>query len=584
MRAPDGLRADRPVTDAARTPDRGAPARPAGRPPAPTPAVAAAVLVALVTWLALAGAASAQVGSCGTNGCVLDMSPTIYVINNEWGNTGVGSGSITVGSQTSWSTSWDYAPSSDWTVISYPSAVLGWQWGYRLANTGFPVQLASHTPVGTTVAFRVVPDPTCAPGGVGGGGTGSRVCRMDVSYDLWLHDTSSAGTSTPIYEVMIWLAYSREMFSGTTPNAYATLGGHSWKVLLTQGGSSPVASFLLNEAADLTGATLNITDFTDWLVANQWVPGSWWLDSVQFGTEILKGKGVLTVTNYTATVGSAGGATSSGTTTGDVAINAGGAAVSPFVADTAFAGGTPATNWTGAIDTSRVANPAPQAVYQSERYGTMTYTVPGLAPGASYDVRLHFAENYFTAAGQRAFDVAINGTRVLGAFDILATTGAPHVATVQEFVVGADGAGRIVIAFTDVVNHALVNGIQVLAAAGSPPAPAPAIGFTVGPTAASPNPVARRHWLTVGTSVTAAAAASGIVVDLELYNAAGTRVAQQVYGGQGFTAGQSRSYSWRWRVPGSLAPGTYTVKVGVYDATASTVYSWVDRAATVQVQ
>lgn len=415
MCVPRFFRAHRPSVDGHRYADEGR----AGTPRAG----AVTVLVALALLLWLAGGAAAQVGTCQTNGCILDMSPTIYVLNNEWGNNGVGSGSITVSSQTSWSTSWDYAPSSDWTVISYPSAILGWQWGYRLANTGFPVQLASRTPVGTTVAFRVVPDPTCAPGGVGGGGTGSRVCRLDVSYDLWLHDTSNAGTSTPVYEVMIWVAYSRELFSGTTPNAYATLGGHNWKVLLTQGGSSPVATFLLNEAADLTGATLNITDFTDWLVANQWVSATWWLDSVQFGTELFKGKGVLNVTNYTATVGSA-----------------------------------------------------------------------------------------------------------------------------------------------------------------TPPPPLPAIGFTVGTTTASPNPVGRRRWLTVGTNVTAVAAASGIVVDLEIYNAAGTKVAQQVYSGQSFTAGQSRSYNWRWRVPSSLAPGTYTIKVGVLDSSWSTLYTWVDSAATVTVQ
>jgi hypothetical protein len=46
------------------------------------------------------------------------------------------------------------------------------------------------------------------------------------------------------------------------------------------------------------------------------------------------------------------------------------------------------------INTSSVADPAPQAVYDTERYGNFTYTVPGLTPGAAYTVRLHFAEIY----------------------------------------------------------------------------------------------------------------------------------------------------------------------------------------------
>jgi len=38
-------------------------------------------------------------------------------------------------------------------------------------------------------------------------------------------------------------------------------------------------------------------------------------------------------------------------------------------------------------------------VYQSERYGSSTYTFPGLTASAQYTVRLHFAEIYWTATG-----------------------------------------------------------------------------------------------------------------------------------------------------------------------------------------
>jgi hypothetical protein len=59
-------------------------------------------------------------------------------------------------------------------------------------------------------------------------------------------------------------------------------------------------------------------------------------------------------------------------------------------------GGTAAAT-TNIIDTSGLTNPAPQVVYQSERYGNMTYTLPGLAVGVSHRVRLHFAETYWSA-------------------------------------------------------------------------------------------------------------------------------------------------------------------------------------------
>ena len=105
---------------------------------------------------------------------------------------------------------------------------------------------------------------------------------------------------------------------------------------------------------------------------------------------------------------------------GNVQINAGGPAVSPFVADMDYSGGNTSST-THSITTSGVTNPAPQAVYQSNRHGNITYTIPGLTANAAYTVRLHFAETYWTASGQRIFNVKINGSQVLTNFDIFAT-------------------------------------------------------------------------------------------------------------------------------------------------------------------
>jgi hypothetical protein len=144
-----------------------------------------------------------------------------------------------------------------------------------------------------------------------------------------------------------------------------------------------------------------------------------------------------------------------------VQINAGGAAVTPFVADTDFSGGATASV-TNAIDTSAVTNPAPQAVYQSNRYGNFTYTIPGLTASSTYTVRLHFAEEYWTAAGQRTFNASINSTQVLTNFDIFATAGAVNKGVVQQFTATADSSGKITIQFTSVKDNAQVNGIEII--------------------------------------------------------------------------------------------------------------------------
>ena len=94
-----------------------------------------------------------------------------------------------------------------------------------------------------------------------------------------------------------------------------------------------------------------------------------------------------------------------------VSINAGGSATGSFAADQYFSGGSTYTN-TATIDMSQItSNPPPAAIFNTERYGAMTYTIPNRS--GAQTVTLYFAETYVTAAGQRLFNVSINGTTVL---------------------------------------------------------------------------------------------------------------------------------------------------------------------------
>ncbi len=132
-----------------------------------------------------------------------------------------------------------------------------------------------------------------------------------------------------------------------------------------------------------------------------------------------------------------------------------------FVADTDFTGGNGRPG-SDAID-AHVPNAAPAFVYQSERWGPCTYTLPA-APGKSYLVRLHFAETTFTAAGQRKFNVDINGKRVLTDFDVFAEAGGKNKALVKDFPgIHADAQGHIFIALTiGSADQPKISGIEVL--------------------------------------------------------------------------------------------------------------------------
>jgi hypothetical protein len=134
-------------------------------------------------------------------------------------------------------------------------------------------------------------------------------------------------------------------------------------------------------------------------------------------------------------------------------------ALDVFGRDRDFKGGT-STSTTEAVETN-VTHAAPAAVYQTERSGKCTYTIP-VKRGQAFTVRLHFAEVKLDP-GQRKFNVDINGNRVLTDFDIAGEAG-KNKALVRDFpVISADSNGHIVIAFNPgAADQPKVCGIQVI--------------------------------------------------------------------------------------------------------------------------
>ncbi len=153
--------------------------------------------------------------------------------------------------------------------------------------------------------------------------------------------------------------------------------------------------------------------------------------------------------------------------TGTVSINAGGSATGSWSADQYFSGGNTYST-TRTIDTSLVTGAVPpQAVFQTERYGEFTYTVPGRSGAQA--VTLYFQESYWTAAGQRTFNVSINGTAVLSAFDIFAAAGGTNRAIARTFETTANASGQVVIQFSrNGPDQPKICGITVAAGGGDP--------------------------------------------------------------------------------------------------------------------
>jgi len=153
-------------------------------------------------------------------------------------------------------------------------------------------------------------------------------------------------------------------------------------------------------------------------------------------------------------------------TTAVYRINSGSGPVGSFSGDQYVSGGY---TWSeGNVSTSGVANAAPAAVYQSERYGNFAYTFPGLTPGARYVTRLHFAETKWNRSGARVFNVSVNGVTVLSNFDIFAAAGL-NKALALDFDATASSAGQITVQYVTVADNAKSSGIEVLSNSAAEP-------------------------------------------------------------------------------------------------------------------
>jgi len=252
------------------------------------------------------------------------------------------------------------------------------------------------------------------------------------------------------------------------------------------------------------------------------------------------------------------GLTTTANATEILAINAGGPAVSnssggdaSFVADEYFAGGGDGSSTTKTINLIQPgANAAPMAVYQTNRAGATTYTIPGLTAGISYTVLLHFAETYFSAKGKREFNVAINGTTVLTNLDIYATVG-EYAALVEQYTAIANSSGNIVIALSDgAANQPVISGIEIRGGSAPTCSAVPSAPTAVTATTTSSSAI------TVGWSAVTPPA-NCLITSYTVYGGTGANPTTVVASGVTSTSAN---------ITGLTASTTYYFKVAAIDA------------------
>jgi len=87
----------------------------------------------------------------------------------------------------------------------------------------------------------------------------------------------------------------------------------------------------------------------------------------------------------------------------------------------------------------------------------------------------------------------------------------------------------------------------------------------------------------VSVSDTGTSTLTNAIVELQIFNHAGTAVMTTFWSGQSFAAGKTLTFSYVWTAPASLPAGRYSVDIGVFDSTWSHNYYWNGAAASITI-
>jgi dienelactone hydrolase len=128
-----------------------------------------------------------------------------------------------------------------------------------------------------------------------------------------------------------------------------------------------------------------------------------------------------------------------------------------YSADRFATGGTPGST------TDPIVGAVNAALYQTERYGNVTYEIP--VTNATYELKLHFVEMFQSTEGARQFSVTVEGVPVLQNFDLYAEAGHDVAFDVTaSSVMVADES--LTIELTSQIDNATISGFAIYSSDG----------------------------------------------------------------------------------------------------------------------
>lgn len=139
------------------------------------------------------------------------------------------------------------------------------------------------------------------------------------------------------------------------------------------------------------------------------------------------------------------------------AINAGGESIitddgTPYQSDNFYTEGATRNN------DHTFANTSDEALYQTERHGNFSYTLP--VTSGRYRVELQFSETIWEETNQRSFDVSIEGVRIAYKFDLVAVSGGRDRTYRLTHALAVDD-GMLNIALNGVIGEAQLSAMMI---------------------------------------------------------------------------------------------------------------------------
>ncbi|KAI0775594.1 endocellulase [Trametes elegans] len=233
----------------------------------------------LFALVAIAASASAQQTINGQYDCIPAGAYTLC--QNLWGESaGVGQQSSTLlstsGNSVSWRTVWQWQNGPN-NVKSYANVLHNSAKGVQLSN----VQTAPTT---WEWQYESVSNPV----------------RADVSYDIWTGTEPSGepASRASSYEIMIWLSGRGGIQPvGSLTKSGVEVAGHTWDVWTGPNTNWQVISFV-SQDGDLTSFDADLKEFFDFIVQEEGVSASQYVQAIQTGTEPFTGSASLLTSTF----------------------------------------------------------------------------------------------------------------------------------------------------------------------------------------------------------------------------------------------------------------------------------------------